>query len=215
MKIVTVNQMQALDKRAIEKLGIPSIALMENAGCAVAQEIKRKLKKITKPRVAIVCGMGNNAGDGFVVTRHLENAGIKTATFIVGKPSQLKNDAAINYKIIKRCKYPLFVIAKADAAFVREVKKADIVVDAFFGTGLCREIKEPFKEIIEAINQHSKHTIAVDIPSGLDGTTGNIWGVAIKAKTTVTFMCAKKGFYCNQGFRLTGKIKVVDIGIPL
>jgi NAD(P)H-hydrate epimerase len=211
---VTVKQMQALDRRAIECLGIPSIALMENAGCAVAREIAARLKKAPRPRVCLVCGLGNNAGDGFVVARHLMIAGIKTTTFLAGKPSQLKNDAAINYKIIKKCKYPLFCLQKADAFFVREIKKADIVVDALFGTGLCREIKDPVKGIIDAVNQHGKYVVSVDIPSGLDGTTGKIWGVCIKAETTITFACTKKGFYQKEGPQQTGRIVVADIGIP-
>ena len=213
---VTVQQIQNLDKTAIERYSIPSIVLMENAGRAVAEEIKKHLRSKRRPRVCIVCGAGNNAGDGFVAARHLLNAGIGTKIFLVGKARQLKHDAAVNYRILKRMKCPVIDCRGTKfCAPTGPIVQADVVVDAIFGVGLDREIVEPFRSVIETINRAAKYVIAVDIPSGLDGTTGAIYGVCVKADRTMTFSFPKKGFLKGHGPRRTGKIIVVDIGIPL
>jgi len=213
-KIVTVKQMHALDKRAIEKYGIPSFALMENAGCAVAREVKRMCSGKSF-KVCIFCGTGNNGGDGFVVARHFVNTSIKVKVFIVGKSTSLKKDALLNYKIAKKLKIPMQEMRSVDKAHVGAIKTSNIVVDAIFGTGLSREVRGLAREVIEAINESDKKVIAVDIPSGLNGTTGKIHGACIKANKTITFACAKKGFFKEQGPKQTGKVIVADIGIPL
>ena len=214
-KSVTVNQIQRLDKIAIEKYGIPSLALMENAGCCVAQEVVKRLKRARNPRVCILCGLGNNAGDGFVIARHLINAGVKTKIFSIGKGSGLKHDAAVNYQILKKLKYPIKEVRKLAGADLKTIVQADMVIDAIFGVGLTRQIEDPFYDIIEAANKNAKKVLAVDIPSGLDGTTGKIYGTCVKADITVTFSFAKKGFLKGQGPKYTGKVIVADIGIPL
>ena len=214
MKSVTVKQIQRLDEVAIGRYGVPSIALMENAGRCVANEIVRQLKRVNKPKVCIFCGIGNNAGDGFVVARHLINAGVQPKIFLLGNPAKLKNDAKVNYAILKKLKYPMKVLGE-DAAYPhRAVATADLLVDAIFGVGLNREIGESFHSVIERMNASGKKIIAVDIPSGLDGTTGKIYGTCVKAKMTVTFSFAKKGFFKAEGPKHTGKVIVVDIGIP-
>jgi len=214
-KTVTVKEIQKLDKVAIEKVGVPSLALMENAGRSVAVEVIKRAKRIKRPRVCIVCGLGNNAGDGFVVARHLINAGIKTSIFLIGKGSRLKTDAAVHYRILKKLNYPITEIGNARAVLVGNIQKADVVVDAIFGVGLNREVGDPFRSVIEIINKNGRKIIAVDIPSGLDGTTGKIYGVCIKAQATVTFTFSKTGFFKDQGPRHVGKVVVVDIGIPV
>lgn len=213
---VTVKQIQKLDKIAIERYGVPSIALMENAGRAVAMEVLQRLsKRRHRLHVCIVCGVGNNAGDGFVAARHLMNAGVLPKIFLVGRGNQLKHDARLNYQILKKIKYPVSEIGHVLLhSFEGALKGADIVVDAIFGVGLNRNIESPFKEIIEIMNRTAKKVVAVDVPSGLDGTTGKIYGACIKAHTTVTFSFAKRGFFIRYGPRHTGKIVVVDIGIP-
>ncbi len=205
---VTVRQVQKLDKIAIKRCGIPSLVLMENAGRAVAEEVKKSLRGKRSPRVCIVCGVGNNAGDGFVVARHLINEGVGVKVLLASPKQGFKHDAAVNYRILKKMKCPIRRFA------AREVAAAGSVVDAIFGVGLNREIAEPFRGTIETLNRKAKYVIAVDVPSGLDGTTGAIYGVCVKADRTVTFSFAKKGFYKRQGPRHTGKVIVVDIGIP-
>lgn len=215
MKTVSVKQIQELDRLAIEDYGIPSIVLMENAGRAVAQEVMKILKGLLDPRVCVFCGLGNNAGDGFVAARHLINRGIKTRVFLAGSGKLLKDDAAVNDQILKKLKCPIREFQRLDRSVIARITAADVIVDAIFGVGLNREVRGLSRAVIEAINQKAKCVVSVDIPSGLDGTTGGIYGVCVKAAMTVTFSFAKKGFFCRQGPRHVGKVVVADIGIPV
>jgi NAD(P)H-hydrate epimerase len=212
--LVTVKQIQALDKIAIERIGIPSAVLMENAGRAVAQEVLRYLTKKRRPSVCVFCGLGNNAGDGFVAARHLLVRGIRVQTFLLGDPKNLKGDAALNYRIFRKLGGPFKKIGRMTPAAARAMAGCAVVVDALFGVGLNREIQDPFRGIIEKINAAGRAVIAVDVPSGLNATTGEVFGVCVKATRTVTFTCPKKGFFRREGPRHTGKIIVADIGIP-
>jgi NAD(P)H-hydrate epimerase len=213
-KVLTISESQLLDKIAIQNIGIPSSVLMENAGRAVAGEVLSLILGKKRSCVCVLCGVGNNAGDGFVAARHLLNAGVRTKVFLIGKPDQLKEDAAINYQILKNLKYPIRSIQKINKPTLREIQSADIIVDAVFGVGLNRKIREPFRSVIQTLNAQKKIVVAVDIPSGLDGTTGEIYGVCIKATATVTFSLPKRGFFRKEGPSHTGRIVVVDIGIP-
>jgi NAD(P)H-hydrate epimerase len=214
MRTVTVQQIQQLDKTAIEEIGIPSLALMENAGRSVAQEIVHRARRIKRPRVCIICGVGNNAGDGFVAARHLINAGIDVKIFLVGQGGPLKRDAAVNLRILRNLNCPIQNVGPQDLLSLREIAKAHVVVDAMFGVGLNREVTDPFWTVIEAVNKMGKRVVAVDIPSGLDGTTGKVYGVCVKADITVTFSFIKRGFLKGQGPKYVGKVVVADIGIP-
>ena len=219
-KAVTREQIQDLDRLAIKKYGIPSIVLMENAGRAVAEEILKDrasralLKKYRNPKVCIFCGLGNNAGDGFVAARYLLNAGLQTKIFLIGRASQLKADAATHYRILKNCGYGISEISSVNRSVQLAVAQADLLVDAIFGVGLNREIGEPYRGIIQALNHSKKRIIAVDVPSGLDATTGKIHGICIKAYKTVTFSLAKTGFFKHDGPLYIGKVVVADIGVP-
>ena len=213
-RAVSVQHIQKLDKYAIEEIGIPSLCLMENAGRAVAQEVLNSWKGKRPPRVSIICGSGNNAGDGFAAARHLRNSGAKVKVFTIGAAQQLKQDAAIQYQILKRTDCPIKTMSAIDQGIAKELKASDRVIDAIFGVGLNREITEPYRNIILSLNALKKNVVSVDIPTGLDGTTGKILGVCVKARTTVTLTAAKKGFFKNLGPRYTGRIIVADIGIP-
>ena len=214
-KSVTAKQIQDMDRTVIEKVGIPSIVLMENAGRAVAQEVLRSLKNQRRARVVIVCGTGNNGGDGFVAARHLMNAGVSTHTLIIGRLQDLKLDAAINYRILKNLKCPVDEISASDQKLVKAiVTKSHAVIDAIFGVGLNRKILEPLRGIIQLLNASGKRIFCVDIPSGLDATTGRIHGVCVQATKTVTFSLLKQGFLKGEGPRYAGKVVIVNIGIP-
>lgn len=189
------------------------MVLMENAGRAVAREIRKDLKGQRDPKVSIFCGTGNNGGDGFVVARHLLDAGLEVETFLVGQAGQLKADAATNYQILKSYRIPIKEIVRLSPAIRKSVSQADIVVDALFGVGLNRAITDPCWSVIEALNAGAKRIMAVDVPSGLDATTGKIHGVCVKAYKTVTFTAPKTGFLKNQGPSYIGKVVVADIGI--
>lgn len=208
MRTVTGLQMQTIDRKAVRTYKIPSIVLMENAGSGAAQEIFRALKKTGAPSIVIVCGPGNNGGDGFVAARQLRVLGFEPRVFVLGKREKLKGDAAVNYEILKALK----VRIRFSRPTAAELKRADGVVDAIFGVGLTREITGVFKNVIEDINRYASKVFALDIPSGLDATTGKIHGVCIRAHTTVTFHLPKKGMFLGEGPRHTGKIVVKHMG---
>lgn len=208
------KQAQRLDRFAIEQLGIPSVVLMENAGREAAHEVLKILKNKKKKSVCIFCGTGNNGGDGFVVARHLFNAGIRVKVFLIGKLQDLKKDPAVNYQILRKLKCPIEVIQSVNKKVLKDLNHSDVIVDAIFGIGLSRKIEEPFESIIKAINQSKKIIVAVDVPSGLNVTTGKIFGICIKAHLTVTLAVMKKGFLTRQGKSFAGKVVLVDIGIP-
>lgn len=210
-KTVTTEEMKLLDRMAIEEKKIPSMFLMEKAGLAIATEVGKAMEAGKRPVVCFVCGVGNNAGDGFVAARFLMNAGIQVKIFIIGNVQNFKEDASVNYRGLKQMGCEIF---ETDTILPEDLQTADIVVDALFGIGIDREIKEPYKSIIDSMNAYSKFIISADIPSGLDGTTGNIWGVCVKADVTVTFHLPKQGLCQNQGPAYAGKIVVADIGIP-
>lgn len=202
--MLTVKQAQAFDKFAQEKLGVPSIVLMENAGRSVAEVALKMIRRRRRQRrrICIVCGVGNNGGDGFVAARHLINAGVNVQVFVVGKISKLKPDPKINYRILKKMK----------AKFTRKIE-GDLVIDALFGIGLNSIIREPHIRVIRAINNSRVPVLSVDVPSGLDADAGEVMGIAVKAKQTVTFVASKQGFSRAAGPKYCGKLVVRDIGI--
>ncbi|MDE2028473.1 MAG: NAD(P)H-hydrate epimerase [Candidatus Omnitrophica bacterium] len=212
---LTVRQSQMLDRWAITRIGIPSLSLMENAGRGVAMEAAAYLKRRNKSRIVIVCGTGNNGGDGLVAARFISNMGFNPQVYLAGSVAQLKPDALANYNILKRLKIGVRPMHGPEALFQKSIRSADVILDALFGVGLNRPLREPYYGIIEALNAAKSYVIAVDIPSGLDGTAGKVFGICVKADLTVTFSCPKKGFFKNEGRFVTGCVKVIDIGIPL
>jgi len=212
----TVKQAKKFDRYAQVKLGVPSIILMENAGRSTAEVALKMLGK--KKRVLVVCGVGNNGGDGFVAARHLANAGKKVAIYIVGDLAKLKDDPRINLDILRNLRLKAsvpFGNEKGTENFILRfpslLSKADLIIDAVFGIGIKSKVRSPMSEVIESMNKTGKPILAVDVPSGLDADTGRPLGVAIKAKKTVTFVAMKKGF--AKAKRYCGKIVVRDIGV--
>ena len=217
-KTLTREEMLELDRKAIEEYKIPGIVLMENAGRNVAEEILKMLDDPQQAKVAILCGKGNNGGDGFVVARHLHNHSISVYVFLVAKISDIlkDGDAGTNLQILLNMKIPVKEILDIPGvnSILKELNGYNILADALFGTGLSGDVREPFKTLISGVNNLNKPTLSVDIPSGLDCNTGKFLGAAIKATKTVTFAVAKKGFYLNDGPSYTGKVIVSDISIP-
>ncbi|HHT9105782.1 MAG TPA: NAD(P)H-hydrate epimerase [Candidatus Wujingus californicus] len=217
-KALTREEMRELDRKAIEEYKIPGIILMENAGRNVAEEVLHMIDNPQKVKVAILCGKGNNGGDGFVVARHLHNHSISLNIFLVAKISDIlkDGDAGTNLQILLNMKIPVKEIFDIQGvnSILKELNDYNILVDALFGTGLSGEVREPFKTLIGGVNNLNKPIVSVDIPSGLDCNTGKILGAAIKATKTVTFAASKKGFYSEDGPHYTGEVLVTDIGIP-
>ena len=211
MKAVTTKQIQKLDDVAINTFGIPSVVLMENAGKAVFTEITKRFRP---KRVCAVCGVGNNAGDGFVVARHLVDAGIMTDVLLLGESAMLKADALLNYNLLRRLRCPVNSVKRITPKVIAMLNAADVTVDAIFGVGLNRPVTGVYKDMIAAINRHAGRVVAVDVPSGLDATSGRVYGCCIKANKTISFTYPKKGFLIQEGPHHVGSLKVVDIGIP-
>ena len=197
-KVLTREEMRELDRKAIEEYKIPGIVLMENAGRNVAEEILKMLDDPQQAKVVILCGKGNNGGDGFVVARHLHNHGISVDVFLVARVSDIlkDGDTGTNLQILLNMKIPVKEILDIQGVnnILKELNDCNILVDALFGTGLSGNVREPFKTLIHGVNTLNKPIISVDIPSGLDCNTGKILGAAIKATKTVTFAIAKRGF---------------------
>ncbi|PIQ86213.1 MAG: NAD(P)H-hydrate epimerase [Candidatus Omnitrophica bacterium CG11_big_fil_rev_8_21_14_0_20_45_26] len=215
MRFVTAAQMKQLDELAIYTYGIPSIILMENAGIACANEVVKRTKS-KRAKIAIFCGIGNNGGDGFAAARHLHNRGYQPTVFFFQKPEKMKLDPQTNFNILKKMQVPL-VYCSEDTQWenlAKTLKSFRLIVDAIFGTGLTRPVLEPFRSAIHVMNHSRLDIIAVDVPSGLNSDTGEVMGVCVRAKATVTLGLPKKGFSLKKAHRYTRRVVVADISIP-
>jgi NAD(P)H-hydrate epimerase len=212
--ILTREQARELDRRAMQEFGVPGVVLMENAGRGMA-ELLRSLG--IDGLVVICCGKGNNGGDGFVIARHLDNAGVRVRVLLFGDPAQLSGDAAVNSRILVASGIALevFTDPAIDAERLRrELAQADWIVDALFGSGLRGAIQPPFERIIAILNAAGKRVFAVDIPSGLDCDTGVPLGIAVRAHHTATVAAMKKGFLEPAATAWLGQVHLIDMGAP-
>lgn len=211
---VSARDMMVFDRYAIETLKVPALVLMENAGRGLSDEICKTLKSKRTPTALVVCGTGNNGGDGLVAARHLLIRAVRVKVFLLGRRADLKAGPAVNAVILEKLGVAVVELKSINSFFQRAVRASDVIVDAIFGVGLNRPVSDPFAGVIELLNASKKKIISADVPSGLDATTGRIWGVCVKADRTVTFGFPKKGFLKNAGPRVTGKVVVRDIGVP-
>ena len=212
---LTRHQVRELDRRAIAEYGIPGIVLMENAGRGAAELLVR-LNPERRP-VLILCGPGNNGGDGFVMARHLQNAGIEVDPLLFGTIEQLPPDAQTNATIWQKCG-PLWTVPvgrSLDVEARRIIEGSQgWIVDALFGTGLKRALGAPFDELVAAVNARKLPVLAIDLPSGLDCDTGVPLGPTIRAAHTATFVAHKQGFLNPNAAEWLGEVHVIDIGAP-
>ncbi len=208
MIVLTAAQMREADRRCIEELGIPGAVLMDNAGEAVYREI-------TGGPVGIVCGKGNNGGDGFVVARLALLAGMEPTVVLAAEPKQIAGDAGTFMNVYLRLGGNMVAAPDADAAAQSVADLADcaVLVDALLGTGISGEVRGTARAVIEAW-PHKPVTIAVDLPSGLDADTGKVCGACIHADVTVTFAFMKKGLLEKSAESYVGRVIVANIGIP-
>jgi len=209
MELISCQEMKEIDSYAINVIGIPSIVLMENAALKVINNIDLNFNNFT-----VVCGRGNNGGDGLAVARHLIIKGKKVRIYIVGDIKNGTEDFNINLNILKNLKAEIINIKneKELLQLKEDLLVSEITIDALFGIGLKRNIEGLYFEVIKMINNESKQIISVDIPSGIDGDTGKPMGICVKADKTVTFHKMKKGLLnCGD---YAGEIIVEDIGIP-
>lgn len=210
IQTLTRAQVRELDHRATNEFGVPSIVLMENAGRGAAQVL---LELGVAGPVHIVCGKGNNGGDGMVIARHLDLQHIPVVLHLCVDPAQLTGDALVNYQICRRSELPIHPFVSIEDLAIH-LRQADWAVDALFGTGLEGPIRPPFCQIIECLNSSARRILAVDLPSGLDADTGQSLGNTVRAYCTVTFVAPKQGFLVPEAKRYLGEIRTVDIGAP-
>lgn len=216
VNVATAGQMRELDRRATEEYGIPSLLLMENAGLQAVLELERAFPRLTQDRVAIVCGKGNNGGDGFVVARHLFDRGVAVEVLLLAPRTEIKGDAGTNLDILHRLGVPIHEATANHTleANRRLLERSDIVVDAILGTGTTGPAKGIFGEAIELVNQVGRPIVALDIPSGLNSDEGSIPGPSISAMLTVTFGLPKRGLILYPAASRAGRVVTVDIGLP-
>jgi NAD(P)H-hydrate epimerase len=205
------EQCRKIDRRAIEEFGIPSIVLMENAGRGAVDVLERL--GINGP-VDILCGKGNNAGDGFVIARHLDVRGYKCRVVLLSPPDELRGDAATNFAILTKTRVAVVDFGAETLAALVSDTEADWIVDALLGTGAQGEPRRPLSMAIDWMNGQQSKKVAVDVPSGLDCNTGHPATNTVRADHTCTFAAMKIGFLQPAAKPYTGTVHVCDIGVP-
>lgn len=213
---LTSQDMDVIDENA-KGLGIPGLVLMENAGAEVAR-ITKESQEVEGKKVVIIAGTGNNGGDGCVTARHLLNLGASVYIILLGQPDDIRtHEAKTNWNILSNLDVGIkLAIAKdtSDLELVKnEIKSSDILIDAILGTGIRGSMREPIATAIQLMNECGKPVIAIDTPTGLDSSTGDVKGIAVKAELTVTFHRMKRGLIDRKEY--TGEVYVCDIGIPI
>lgn len=221
--VLTRAQMRAFDREAIDQCHVPGLLLMENAGRGAASVVASYARESaalgrTGP-VVIVCGTGNNGGDGFVVARHLLSSGFEVRVWLIGRGEATKGDARINRDAWlgiggAYAEIPNTASDSEIAAFVEDLGRAGLIVDALLGTGLDRSVEGVLARVVASINEVPAHKVAIDLPSGMDADTGCALGSVIKADATVTFAHLKAGLLTPQGSLYAGRVHVVDLGVP-
>lgn len=211
---LTRAQSRRLDRLAVDEYGISGLVLMENAGRGCVDVLERL--GIDGP-VAILCGKGNNAGDGFVIARHLEIRGYEPRVLLLTSPDDLQGDAATNFAILRKTDVPLVELADAPTAHLdRHAAGAAWLLDAMLGTGITGAPRPPFDRAIQWLNGRSRNwrAMAIDVPSGLDCDTGHPAAHAVRADHTCTFAAMKIGFSHESARPYVGRVHVCDIGTP-
>lgn len=206
--VLSCAAIRAAEAKAIEQFGISSLVLMENAGRNIAALL---LSLGVHGRVTILCGKGNNGGDGLVIARHLDNSGCDVRILLFAQPSDLSPDTRTNYEILARSGVAVKVLPSDLRA---ELAGSDWIVDALFGTGLKGPLNAPFDDVVSQVNASGIKVMAVDIPSGLDGDTGEPLGPTIRAQHTATMLAWKQGFLSESARPWIGQVHLIDIGLP-
>jgi hydroxyethylthiazole kinase-like uncharacterized protein yjeF len=209
MKVANAAQMREMDRQTADQFNMPSILLMENAALRVVEEIQRRYAPLYRKRISIVCGKGNNGGDGLAVARHLSTrCGADVTIWLAAHSEELKDDAAINYSMARS--FGLMI----SPANQMDLSRSELVIDALLGTGLKEPIAGHLASIVESINKCNAPILAVDMPSGVNSETGAVDGSAVKADLTITFALPKYGLLDFPGAEYAGEVVVVDIGMP-
>jgi len=211
--------MQKYDRIATEKLKIPSMVLMENAGSGVFRMIGKHFGPVAGRSFSVLCGKGSNGGDGFVAARHLFNHGARVRVVLVGKRSDLRHDARANYESIRRMasrlgkKSRLEIKEVGSGASLAVLPETEFIIDALFGTGFSGQVKGVYRLVIEWMNARRSRRISVDLPSGIDANNGCVGNIAVRADLTVTMGLKKIGLVTGKGRGYVGTLEAVDLGV--
>jgi NAD(P)H-hydrate epimerase len=213
--LLSCQQCRQFDRIAIDEFGMRGIVLMENAGAACVREIFRRSKD--GPTV-LLCGGGNNGGDGFVMARHLQNANVPVHVILLADPAKISGDAKTNFDVLRKMDTSMTLAesnwtANDFLTNFESVSDHPLLVDAMLGTGAKGSLRDPYAVAVEASNQMSASRFAIDIPTGLDGDSGNC-ELAFKADVTCTFIARKTGFENPNANQWLGDVEVIDIGAP-
>ena len=216
MKLTSAAQMREMDRQTIEDYGVPSIVLMENAALRVVEVIAARYAPLAGKRIVVVCGKGNNGGDGLAIARHLATRyNAEVSLWLIADAETLTGDAAINYRLAKNFGFYVHEAGgEIPAGFATALARADIVIDALFGTGIRGGVSGAPGEAIGLINLCRAPVVSVDVPSGLIADTGDVPGPCVRACLTVTFALPKYGLVEYPGIDYVGELVVADIGMP-
>ena len=216
MRILSAEQMREADRRTIEDLGIPSLVLMENAGRQVVAAMEAFFQDLAERQIAIICGKGNNGGDGFVVARTLHQRGIEVSVFVVGRVADIKGDARLNIEILGRLGVTVVEITDEGQweLHFSEISDHDLIVDALFGTGLKSALSGMYETVIADINGSGIPVVSIDVPSGMSADTHDLIGDCIDATVTVTLGAPKLPLILPPAEEKSGEVVIADIGIP-
>ena len=216
MRILTAAQMREADRFTIEEIGIPSLVLMENAGRQVVAAIEAAYEAQLNGRIAVLCGRGNNGGDGFVVARTLMQRGVDCAVFVIGAVADVRGDARVNLDILGRLGVTVVEINDEQTweLHFSEISQCTLIVDAIFGTGLKQALGGMLETVVADINASGIPIVAIDLPSGLSADTPHLIGDCIDASMTVTLAAPKLPLILPPGEAHAGDVVIADIGIP-
>ncbi|MFM8534883.1 MAG: NAD(P)H-hydrate dehydratase [Acidimicrobiia bacterium] len=216
MRILNADQMREADRRTIQDIGIASLVLMEIAGRQVVAAIESLYPDLAERRIAIVCGKGNNGGDGFVVARTLHQRGFDVSVFVIGRLSEIKGDALTNLNILGNIGQTVVEIAEETAWELHgaEIARHDLILDAIFGTGLSAPLSGFLETVVADINEAGVPIVAIDLPSGMSADTSDAIGASIEATVTVTLDAPKMPLVLPPAEMAAGEVVIADIGIP-
>ena len=216
MRILNAAQMREADRRAIDDIGIPSLVLMENAGRQAVAAMEAMYSDLTDRRVGVLCGRGNNGGDGFVIARTLAQRGVDVAVYVIGRVADVRGDARVNLEILGRLGFTVVEVSDSQAweLHFSEVSDCTLIVDAIFGTGLSAPVSGFIESVITDVNASGIPVVAIDLPSGLSADSAEPIGPSIEAGLTVTLAAPKLPLVLPPGETRAGDIVIADIGIP-
>jgi hydroxyethylthiazole kinase-like uncharacterized protein yjeF len=216
MRVLNSSQMREADRRAIEEVGIPSLVLMENAGRQTVAAIEAMYADLSDRHVGVLCGRGNNGGDGFVVARTLAQRGVDVSVFLIGQVADVRGDARVNLEVLGRLGLSVVEVADSQAweLHFSELSGCTLLIDAIFGTGIKGPITGLIESVIADVNAAGIPIVSIDLPSGLSADSHELLGPSIEATLTVTLAAPKLPLVLPPGEAAAGDIVIADIGIP-